>query len=610
MSRQKTFIGVFTYLSLIIKFSIASYIMMGNFHIQGFFMESSLLLMLLFMLYLMNYRPFTAACFFTNFILSLIVVIQLMYFDYYSSILTYKSLAQVNQAGKISESIIALTRLSYLLFFADLLGVLLYKFLNGPAIKLPRLFSKKIMHILLILGFSYAVFGLIGSSKTISELHQYDQLGFLGFQLLTAAKDAKQVLSEENIVTADSLENEKQGILEREIKYKGIANGKNLIIVQLESVQKFLINLSIGGREVTPNLNAFLKESFYFPHFYTQVGKGNTSDAEFITNTSLYAKGDIPMSSAAEGKKVPGMPRVLRENGYHTATFHANSVTFWNREKLYASLGFQEFFDKNYFGSQDPISYGVSDEVMYKKTVKELSAFNHDGEKFYSHIIALSSHFPYKLPEEKKKYAISLPKEYEGSMVGSYIEAVSYADYAFGRFIKELKNEGLYNQSVIAVYGDHQGLQTKSSKDEKLAGNIFRKKYDPVLDHLNIPLIIKVPSINQGATINMTGGLVDIYPTVANLLGIDISKEVIFGTDLINAASNVIGIRFYAPTGTYITETSSFSPGTNEKSGIKTNINTRASSAADKKSIKKLHQLLHYLKLSDDFIDSLPSLQN
>ncbi|WP_419880651.1 LTA synthase family protein [Peribacillus sp. B-H-3] len=609
MSNQKTFIGIFTYLSLIIKFSIASYIMMGSFHIQGFFMESALLLMLFFMLYWMNHRPFTAACFLTNFILSLIVVIQLMYFDYYSSILTYKSLAQVNQAGKISESIIALTRISYLLFFADLLGVLLYKFLNGPTITFPKLFSEKIMHILLILGFSYAVFGLVSSSKTISELHQYDQLGFLGFQLLTAVQDARHVISEENIVTADSLANEKQGILERKIRYKGIANGKNLIIVQLESVQNFLINLSIGGREVTPNLNAFLKESFYFPHFYTQVGKGNTSDAEFITNTSLYAKGDIPMSAAAEGKKVPGMPRVLGENGYHTATFHANSVTFWNREKLYASLGFQDFFDKNYFGGQDPISYGVSDEVMYKKTVKKLAAFHHDGEKFYSHIIALSSHFPYKLPEEKKKYAITLPKEYEGSMVGSYIEAVSYADYAFGRFIKELKNEGLYNQSVIAVYGDHQGLQTKSSKDEKLAGNIFRNKYDPVLDHLNIPLIIKVPSINQGATINMTGGLVDIYPTVANLLGIDISKEVIFGTDLINAASNVIGIRFYAPTGTYITESSSFSPGANEKSGIKTNINSRATSPADKNSIKELHHLIHYLRLSDDFVDSLPSLQ-
>lgn len=63
----------------------------------------------------------------------------------------------------------------------------------------------------------------------------------------------------------------------------------------MESFQEFLVDLKIDGKEITPNINKLARESQYFPNFYQNVGQGNTSDAEFVVNTSFY----IPPRGAA-----------------------------------------------------------------------------------------------------------------------------------------------------------------------------------------------------------------------------------------------------------------------------------------------------------------------
>ncbi|MED3563720.1 LTA synthase family protein, partial [Bacillus xiapuensis] len=410
-------------------------------------------------------------------------------------------------------------------------------------------------------------------------------------------------------ISAESLEKNRLASNNGQKRLHGIAKDKNLIIVQLESVQNFFINLKINGKEVTPNLNKMVRDSYYFPHFYSQVGKGNTSDAEFITNTSIYPLGDVPMSAAVKGKAVPSFPKMLQKNGYHTATFHANSVSFWNRNQLYESLGFTEYYDKKYFGTNDIISHGVSDEIMYKKTTQKLLEFKQNGKKFYADIIALSSHFPFMLPKSKLAYTIDLPKEYENSFVGNYIKSVSYADYAFGKFIEDLKQEGLYKDSVIVVYSDHQGLQMKSEQDKQLVQKIFGRKYDLVLDHLNIPLIMKISTVEKAKRIPTIGGLVDVYPTVANLLGLDLRKQFVFGNDLLNVNKNQIGIRFYAPTGTFVNQSYKFSPGKTNNQGKILSLYRRKEQSAPPEAIKEEKKVIEFMKLSDQYVKSLPKLE-
>lgn len=546
---------------------------------------------------------------FIDFIYTILCLTTLVYFDYYHTIFTYQSLKQINQVGEVSDGIMALLKPEYALLFSDFLFFLLLTGIKPTVfcrwIHFGKINSRGCLGIALIfIGFS-----LLHSTKIMNEVSQYENLGIIGYQVSKAVGGFQTIFSKETHINAATLAKYRSVPSETKSRLYGQGKNHNIIVVQLEAVQNFLINKKINGREITPNLNKLITSSYYFPHIYSQAGKGNTSDAEFIMNTSLYPLGDIPMSTAVAGKKVPGLPRILKQQGYHTATFHANSVSFWNRRQLYQALGFEEYYDKQFFGTWDTLSYGTSDEVMYKKTVNKLADFHRRGIKYYAHLIALSSHFPYDLPDSKKQMAVKLPDRYQNSLVGSYIEAVSYADYAFGQLIEALKRAGIYDDTLIVVYGDHQGLQVQNQRDDELVKKMFVKPYDSVLDHLNIPLIIKVPSQKLGTKIETAGGLVDIYPTIANLAGINLRSEVIFGTDLLNASHNSIGIRFYAPTGTYVNESYRFLPGKSNNQGEMMNLQTRNQIKASKQALNGQYQIRTYMNLSDQYVKSLPKLK-
>ena len=129
-------------------------------------------------------------------------------------------------------------------------------------------------------------------------------------------------------------------------------------MIQLESVQNFVVGLEVAGQEVTPNLNDLVGESFYFDNVDQQIAKGNTSDAEFIANTSLYPTGILPMSQQTSGLDVPSLPKYLDPYGYESVTLHTNEAKFWDRDSMYPSLGFDRYYDKEYFGEEDVIHFG------------------------------------------------------------------------------------------------------------------------------------------------------------------------------------------------------------------------------------------------------------
>ncbi|CAM3956143.1 LTA synthase family protein [Mesobacillus thioparans] len=595
--RRLSALALTNLISLCLKSLFTRYEIIGSLDIGGALVETSFLVLLVLLFSLLWEKNSQYVYLLLNITGSLLLLTAIMYFDYYNSIVTYKSLAQAGQVGEVKASIFALFKFKYLLFFADLPVLVLLK-KNWPLLEIQKKTYLPILAVTILL----IIWGFYRSSNIISEISQYETVGFFAYQFLEASSEAGLLLKDSEKINPALINKIKPSQQNEDRQLYGIAKNKNVIIVQLESVQSLLLNKQIDNREITPNLNKFINEAFFFPYFYTQVGKGNTSDAEFLVNTSIYALGSEPMSTAAAGKSVPSFPKLLSRSGYYSATFHANEVSFWSRKDMYDSLGFNQYFDQDYFGTEDFIAYGVSDEILYKKTVEQLRKRN--KQKFYAHIIALSSHYPYDLPETKLTHAITLPESYNDSIVGSYIKSVSYADFAFGVLIDELKASGLYDDTVIVVYGDHQGLQTQNERDISIVNELVGHEYHSVLDHLNVPLIIKVPSAT-GGKINTIGGLIDVYPTIANLLGLDIGNEIIFGTDLFNTTKNTIGIRFYAPTGTFVTDGYSFSPGKTKDSGQVTLIDSRNEGPAAADSIKELNKILHFMRISDAYIHSL-----
>ncbi|SUP52303.1 Lipoteichoic acid synthase 1 [Weissella viridescens] len=154
-------------------------------------------------------------------------------------------------------------------------------------------------------------------------------------------------------------------------KYAGIAKGRNVFVIHLESTQQFSLDLKVNGQEVTPFLNSIYhsKSTIGFDNFFNQVGQGKTSDAENMLETSTFG---LPQGSlfATQGSDhtFQAMPSILKQTqGYSSAVFHGNTASFWNRNNVYKNMGYQYFFDASYYDTSGDkaTGYGLKDKLLF-----------------------------------------------------------------------------------------------------------------------------------------------------------------------------------------------------------------------------------------------------
>ncbi|UVI30044.1 LTA synthase family protein [Paenibacillus spongiae] len=543
-----------------------------------------------------------------NLLFTSIFFAVIMYYKYYGVIVTYHALEQVNQVTAVKNSVFSLLDPYFLFIFTDiiLLMVLSFRGKNKPFWSMINVRKEKrsVVMALFVVSFAICLMNVWPNRASMNEIKKAEEMGILNYEAYTILKNEDQDLLPPEQITQDAIRSIK-GVQEpQEPKLKNAAEGKNVIVIQMESFQNFLINLKIDGQEVTPNMNRLMKENFYFPHFYQQVGQGNTSDAEFIVNTSFY----IPPRGAATmvyaGKELPSLPKMLEEKGYQTATFHTNVVEFWNRKELYNALGFDRYYDQEFFGTEDTVFFGPSDEVLYRKTAEELEKMQQTGNPFYAHVISMTAHHPYSTPEEKDH--ITLPDRYKDTFVGDYIRAQSYADYALGKFIEDLKEKGIWDNSLVVVYGDHLGLPIYSlnKDDEKLMEEIYGYEYG-YTDMINIPLIVASPGVTYPKVFDQIGGQVDVLPTIANLTGVSLKDRIYFGQDLLNQTYNILPQRYYLPSGSFVSQQSLFITGSGFQDGTEYPLAGDGASkpVASEAEYNKALKLLHY---SDSYVSQLP----
>jgi lipoteichoic acid synthase len=599
-------------LLLVIKIVLLRVFLFEEISLKGLFFDLAFILVLASLIELLVPKKLIKGFYWLiNIILSIIFFAASVYFEHFGSVIIYTSLFQLNQVGQVSDSIKSTIKLKDYLFFADFLIVILYKLapnkLKFKKTYLQPLFvQKKTWIVLSVVCISFTVFAYKLDKTFTNELVRADQLGILNFELntfLLRNENSFKDLAEATLAIAKA-QSETETPKSTD-KLFGTQKGKNLIIIQLEAFQNFPINLSVGGTELTPTLNALAKDGYYFPHIFQQIGQGNTSDAEFMSNTSIYPTGTIPMSTGYGDRDIPSLPKLLEAKGYEADTFHVNDVTFWDRNKLYPALGFTHYFDKPFYINDNFNSLGASDEELYRVGLEKLTALNKQNKPFYAQFVTLSSHHPFKIPADKQNKALlnSLTR----SQLGDYLMAVNYTDYALGVFIDGLKKAGLWENTVLVVYGDHFGLQPKDNTAEAIYDAIGIK-YHPDISRFNIPLFIHAPNLKKGEVIQQVGGQMDIMPTVANLLGISLKNEnfVHFGQDLMNISKNAFGMRYYMPTGSFFNNDIMFVPGKGFEDGKATSLATLEPVADFSKYKADYDYVLNQMKLSDEYVNMLP----
>ncbi|WP_018749770.1 LTA synthase family protein [Paenibacillus sanguinis] len=545
-----------------------------------------------------------------NLIVTAVFFAAIMYHKYYGVMVTYHALEQVNQVTAVKNSVFSLLAPYYLLIFLDIVIISFWLFRKKGAEKLKMLFNLKkgstgVVAVIFGISLLVCIFNIWPNRASMNEIKKAEQMGILNYETYTifSGSKKKDLIDSKEITQAKV--NQLKGItIPEDPNYFGVAKGKNLIIIQLESFQNFLVDLKVDGQEITPNLNRLAKENIYFKHFYQMVGQGNTSDAEFVVNTSFY----IPYNEAATqnypNKDLPSLPKLLSEQGYSTATFHTNVADFWNRAELYDAIGFDKYYDQPFFGTEDTVFFGPSDEVLYKKTADVLNNMQQSGQPFYSHVISMTAHHPYTIPPEKDRIVLS--EQYQDNMVGDYLRAQSYADYALGKFVEDLQQKGIWDNSVIVIYGDHLGLPMYSLDKQGLAlmQDIYGREYT-YKDMIHIPLIISVPGVAPSVKDNV-GGQVDILPTVANLLGIHLDQHLHFGEDLFNQTEfNLLPQRYYLPSGSFLNNQALFIPGIGYSDGTEHPLETTAAHQS-LTTEDEFNRALELLRLSDSYVQQLP----
>ena len=493
---------------------------------------------------------------------SVIMFADAMYYTYFNSLPSIKMLKQLNQVAAVGDSVKSILSLTNFLFLLDIPLLIIYsKKKKAKIAQKNKRYNKYIrwgfptaiaLTLVVILGFlsSIELFGPV-TNQEIYTYHAKD--------IKKAITGEREIVEGRSVFNQDDLQELRTRATLKGGKHTGIGKDKNLIVIQVESLQTFPIDLFYKGQEVTPNLNKLIQDSgsLYFDNYYQMLGRGNTSDAEFVSNNSLYPSMEDPTYTQYEQNTFYGLPWILRDKDYNSWAFHGYEKEFWNREKAYINQGFERFISEEDYDLVETSGFGITDGEFFKQSMDYLKELdNIDENPFHAFLITLTSHNPYKIPE-KYQY-LNIKEEHKDTILGNYLQAIHYMDKALGDFIENLKEEELYDDTVIAIYGDHFGIASTQEPVKELMTDFLGKPYD-FDEMMRIPLIIHVPDANINETISTLGSQLDFLPTILNIMGAKNEKGIIFGRDLLNLdEENYVAQQTYMQKGSFMKEDTMF----------------------------------------------------
>ncbi len=493
-------------------------------------------------------------------ITSLILFSNAVYYRFFNDFITLPVLMQTDNMGDLSSSALELIRAYDALIFLDVFILILL------AVKTPKLvIQPRRGDFIRIAALALVIFIVnLGMAETVRPqllTRSFDRqilvksIGTFNYHLYDIVLNSR---SKSMKVFADSTDLD--GVYEYieehhdvgESSFNGIAKGKNVVIISMESLQSFVIERELDGHVLTPFLNQLIEESYYFENFYHQTGQGKTSDSEFLLENSLYPLGRGAVFFTHAQNTYSATPKVLKEHGYYSAVFHANDKSFWNRDLMYKSLGYDQFYDIAYYDVNDKnsIGWGLKDIHFMDQTVELMKTM---PQPFYGKLITLTNHYPFTL-QAKDEYV----PEYNtnSGTVNRYVTTVRYMDEAIKLFFEKMIEEDLYDDSIFILYGDHYGI---SSNHDKAMEQLLGYPITPY-EHVQlqrVPLIVHIPGM-KGERIDDISGQIDLRPTIMSLLGISEHGEITFGEDLFSDSNREFTI---LRDGSYIAEDTLYTAG-------------------------------------------------
>lgn len=471
---------------------------------------------------------------------SILLFADNLYWDFAVNMLSVSQVLYVKYAEEITQTLPLFLDESQIWYFIDIpIFILLWLVAKFPLRKKKTKYAtnvgkRKILWgtLLLILFLNFTMPQMQQSFQAMSEnsylkFSQVTLGSIYGYHYwdiyhtLNAKEKTKYKTYDKMMIAYENLQNNLKEDFQLQENMSGIAKGKNIIVLQLESIQNFMIRRTINGKEITPNLNEFLENNIEMTKMISQ-SYSTTADSEYSVMTSLYPLENGEVFSIYHTNIDNDIFNLYQKEGYHTSYMHGNVKEFWNRVNVYDRLNFDEIsYIYDFTDTSEKIQGYLSDELLYRQAVQKMKTY---GNPFFTFMVAASSHTPYNLEgiiDKEKKITIDVGK-YQETQFGNYLEAANYADYAFGIFLEELKLNGLYNDTVIIVFGDHYGI---SLENEEM-GEFMKEKnpnfheIDQYINYVNVVCGMKIPDVEK-VKIEVPVSKIDIKPTLLHIMGIE-----------------------------------------------------------------------------------------
>ena len=334
----------------------------------------------------------------------------------------------------------------------------------------------------------------------------------LDYDSFYAKEDEKEIfsnlkgtLSTKNSVFVHPNDND----IVRQIANKGEEKDYNVMILMVESLSgKFLESLN-GQKGLTPNLDAIAKKSLFFSNFYA-TGTRTVRGMEAVTLSIPPTPGrSIVKRPDNHGMFSSGF--IFKNKGYETKFIYGGHGYFDNMNEFFSNNGF-DIVDRTDFTDEEDTFHtvwGVCDEDLLNKTLKEADASHKAHKPFMNFIMTTSNHRPYDYPDGK----IDIP-----SHTGRD-GAVKYTDYAIGDFLAKAKKKPWFKNTILVIVADH--CASSAGKSEL------------PLDKYHIPMIIYAPQIIKPQVISKIASQIDIMPTLFGILNWSYESK-FYGKDILD----------------------------------------------------------------------------
>ena len=565
-----------------------------------------------------------------SFLFTLICIVNSLYYTYYMSFASFSLIAVSLTVVDVGDAVIKnvlqfkdfifLWQLIFMLIYHHHLKKTKYYEFAGPKENRKKRFTGTIISGVVV----YALFFMTVTSVEFSRLSKQwnreflvTKFGVYTYQLndLFKSLDAKfnTLFGYDNAAKKFREYYEENQIQLQKNAYTNEFEGKNVLIIHAESTQNAAIRQSFNGKPVAPFLNKLKDEGIYFSNFYAQASSGTSSDSEFSFSTSLLPVTNGAVAVSYWNRDYESLQKLLKEQkGYNTLSFHANNGEFWNRNNFHKSLGYNKFYSKNSFDvdEENIIGLGLSDKEFFKQLTPKLKKEYDKNGKFMATLIMLSNHTPFAEVDKYGEFDVDIKEDgksypyMEDTKLGNYFKSVHYADSALEELFKELDEQGLLDNTVVVIYGDHDAKLPKSDfvrlnnydkeKDGVYSKDDERYKEVDYFDYeLNrsVPLIIWTKNKQYNKTVTTAMGMIDVMPTLSNMLGL--KPKYALGNDIMNLKDNVVPF----PNGNWLTNDIYYNSQKDEYKVINPN------AVIDKDTITKNNDIASYkLEVSNDII--------